>query len=1159
MAEPKIKYDIEANVKGEAEAAALATEIKGLGDALENNLKTEAEDAANALRKLVEQSKASTSFQEVGKAALQAGAAFKEQEAALRALEQRLVEAQAATGRFAAAETTAREDVRASAAALDAAKVALAKLDAGYDSAGRNTAEYATQAGALKVQIAELGAGLRAKREALQDATADTRQAAREEDALARESQKLGTEVGRLRTAYAEANRALEESRDKLKAAGVDAGNFANEQRRLVTETDNARQAVTGYTATFKALAEGERIAREVREAMQTLGTQSFDHVQREIAKVNQALETVKAASRNPLEIKAATEAAQRKIQELETGMRQTERSAISLGDTLGKLGPVMAAAFSGREMLGAMIQAEALQRGLTAVTGSAESAGKEMAFLKNTANALGLEVQSAGQSYLSLTAATKGTQLEGEKTREIFTAISRAMSALGKSSADTDRALTAVAQMASKGTVSMEELRGQLGEALPGAMQAAATGAGLTVAQLVAMVSTGEVLAKDLLPALVKGLDDLYAKGPPPDGLIAQWNRFRNVVTETSEAVGEGGVGKALSWLSGAGATAVTGFSAAVGFMGDAIGQTAGYIATGNKEVHTLEESLAQAVDQINRVKVAAGLADPEVESLGNAAESAGKKAVDGLGQVEQAGKAAGAGALAAKQAFIEQEAAASRLLLQSTKGVAAADAEAKAVTALASAFGTETEKLEAAALASNLKLQAQQRLTAARQEDLSVAQRKLEAFDKETAGMAVLSQELSDQRKKLEDSVKLKTEEARASGEQAKAYEVLAAQARLASETHKDNAQRVGELRGALNQANAELERTRELHRQGKASGDELRAAVLAQAQAWGLYRDALNDATAAAQRQEAQAARVAVTRQKELELNVETARTQLALAQARGDETAAMGAQQRLREAETAARWQAVQTMQAEAQGMRGTADAMEREARATGTLTAEKKEQIAALRESARQKELDAQKTDLLATREAALARTVQSGADTIVDALERRNAAQERLNATLEKADELERKRRGVDKEGFSTNTAGERVSMAVPTARYVYETAKSQGLDEKMALELADRFIHNGQPTGTRESGMDWFSTVNEAVSEAVMQQARAAVTQAPAAPGGGGAASGNTGGITRVVNFQVNGGAPRSIPTTVQGEASARELAKDFLRALEQERGTSA
>ena len=47
---------------------------------------------------------------------------------------------------------------------------------------------------------------------------------------------------------------------------------------------------------------------------------------------------------------------------------------------------------------------------------------------------------------------------------------------------------MLALAQMASKGTVQAEELRGQLGERLPGAFKIAAAAMGVTQAELVSL-----------------------------------------------------------------------------------------------------------------------------------------------------------------------------------------------------------------------------------------------------------------------------------------------------------------------------------------------------------------------------------------------------------------------------------------------------------------------------------------------------------------------------------------------------------------------------------------------------------------------------------------------------------------------------------------------
>ncbi|WBM73001.1 tape measure protein (plasmid) [Buttiauxella sp. WJP83] len=68
-------------------------------------------------------------------------------------------------------------------------------------------------------------------------------------------------------------------------------------------------------------------------------------------------------------------------------------------------------------------------------------------------------------------------------------------------------RAAVAVQQMSGKGVVSMEELRQQLGEAVPNAMKAMADAAGITMGELTKAISTGTVEAKQALSLMFVGL----------------------------------------------------------------------------------------------------------------------------------------------------------------------------------------------------------------------------------------------------------------------------------------------------------------------------------------------------------------------------------------------------------------------------------------------------------------------------------------------------------------------------------------------------------------------------------------------------------------------------------------------------------------------------
>jgi tape measure domain-containing protein len=200
-------------------------------------------------------------------------------------------------------------------------------------------------------------------------------------------------------------------------------------------------------------------------------------------------------------------------------------------------------------EFVAAATEAQKFEKSLTAVTGSSAAAAQEMEYIRATANKMGLTLADTANAYISLSAAAKGTALEGKATKDIFESVSLAMGKLGKSSADTQGALLALEQMISKGKVSAEELRGQLGERLPGAFKAAADAMGVTTAELDAMLAKGEVMAEDLLPALSQRLRELYDDGKEVGGLEAEWNRLTNALSAmASEADRATGITNALA-----------------------------------------------------------------------------------------------------------------------------------------------------------------------------------------------------------------------------------------------------------------------------------------------------------------------------------------------------------------------------------------------------------------------------------------------------------------------------------------------------------------------------------------------------------------------------------------------------------------------------------
>lgn len=150
----------------------------------------------------------------------------------------------------------------------------------------------------------------------------------------------------------------------------------------------------------------------------------------------------------------------------------------------------------------------------LVTMTGSLEDANEQFDFLTNLSSTLGFDVLRLSTAYTKLTAAGKIARFETEKLQEIMAALSETAVVTGMSSFQLEGAIRAITQMMSKGRVQAEELRGQLGEHLPGAFELAAIAMGKTTAELEELMVQGRITAKELFENLPQTLRDVYGPG---------------------------------------------------------------------------------------------------------------------------------------------------------------------------------------------------------------------------------------------------------------------------------------------------------------------------------------------------------------------------------------------------------------------------------------------------------------------------------------------------------------------------------------------------------------------------------------------------------------------------------------------------------------------
>ena len=119
------------------------------------------------------------------------------------------------------------------------------------------------------------------------------------------------------------------------------------------------------------------------------------------------------------------------------------------------------------------------------------------------------------------------------------------AVAAFGGSGQELERAGVAIQQMMGKGVVSMEELRQQLGEAVPTAMKAMADAAGMSVGQLTNLISKGVVESKSAIALMLGEFSRLYGGAAQSmmetaSGLISKLRtEFTLFVNEAAEKSG--------------------------------------------------------------------------------------------------------------------------------------------------------------------------------------------------------------------------------------------------------------------------------------------------------------------------------------------------------------------------------------------------------------------------------------------------------------------------------------------------------------------------------------------------------------------------------------------------------------------------------------------
>lgn len=555
--------------------------------------------------------------------------------------------------------------------ALQSLGAAAARAEGDFQRASQAQAEAARQTRAAGVDVDAITAAQQRARaatlasaEAARSAAADQLRAAQTAADAAREQATaiatstrnytaLATATEDARVAYARSRAALEEYRTSIAGVAAPTRAQALALQNLEIASNGARVAL------LNAEAAQERASASAREAGVNVNALTAA-MQRSRAAAVAAAEAHEQAAITARTQSSATDGMAGSAQSAGTAMG-------AMKGALGQLTAAFGAYEAGRFAVNAVADLDALRRTLTQVTGSAETAARQIDFLRNLSQEAGVSISAIQEPFGRFVASMSAAGISLQTTNQAFSSVTKAAGVLGLSAEETGGALLALSQMASKGKVSMEELSSQLGERLPAVLATTAKGLGLSTAELTKLVESGKLLAdEEFFAAFARSVDKTFVEGSGKiSGMRAEWGRLTSTMTEAVQVLGDGALGKGAGAALGALAETLKYLTFVATLVGESFTTTGQKIGAFIGALVSRDFSqLSQVMDEIQQksddrltglVARMQGIATG-FEQSGNAARKAGADIATSTTGVQQGAQALADNATAAQGAALAQ-----------------------------------------------------------------------------------------------------------------------------------------------------------------------------------------------------------------------------------------------------------------------------------------------------------------------------------------------------------------------------------------------------------------------------------------------------------------------------------------------------------------------
>lgn len=239
-------------------------------------------------------------------------------------------------------------------------------------------------------------------------------------------------------------------------------------------------------------------------------------------------------------------------LRNVDSKLRGTSNKLSSLSKSFGNLGQKMTVGLTlplglfSVSSVKAIADMESLEATLSSVLQKynqgipiTQAVANEIETLKDITNDLGVSFNASVSPYVKYLAASRDSLQTNRKVIKSFLGMS---ASLGLTADDTSRVIRALEQMQSKGQVMSEELKLQLGDAIPGALGLFSEAMGVTSQEFLKLMERGEVSSK-ILSKVADVINKKYylAINKGSKGIRSSMNRVSNAFNMLRVNVGRG------------------------------------------------------------------------------------------------------------------------------------------------------------------------------------------------------------------------------------------------------------------------------------------------------------------------------------------------------------------------------------------------------------------------------------------------------------------------------------------------------------------------------------------------------------------------------------------------------------------------------------------